>query len=73
MGWLIRADFTLFFFSYLEVTETISLMFIFADMFTVLKELEIFSSPDMPVRSYSLHSSLTCFGVTVRSSILKSY
>ena len=33
----------------------------------------MFSIPDMPVGSYLLQGSLTCFYVTVRSSGLKSY
>ena len=51
----------------------ISLMFICADMFTVLKRLEMFSSPDIPLISSLLQGSLKCFGVTVRSSVLNSY
>ena len=48
-------------------------MITFAYMFTVLKGLWIFSSSAMPVRYSSFLESLTCFGVTVRSSGLKSY
>ena len=48
-------------------------MFIFSEIFTVLKGLEMFYSPAMPVRYYLLLGSLMCFGVTVRFSILKSY
>ena len=54
LGWLIRAGFLPFLFACLEATETISLMFTFADMFTILKGLEMFSSPAMPVRYSSL-------------------
>ena len=57
----------------LEATEPISLMFMFSEMFTVLKGLGMFSSPDMPVRSSSLLLILACFGVTVGYSILKLY
>ena len=39
LGWLLRADFLNFFLDCLEATEPISLMFIFAEMFTVLKGL----------------------------------
>ena len=48
-------------------------MFIFSEIFTVLKGLDMFSSPDMPVRSYLLLGSLACFGVTLRFSVLKLY
>ena len=62
-----------FFFAFLEVTEPISLMFTFEEMFTVLKGLEMFSSTTMRVRYYLLLGSLACFGVTVISSMLKSH
>ena len=42
-------------------------------MFNVLKGLEMFSSPYMPVRYSLLLVILTCFGVTVGSYVLKSY
>ena len=42
-------------------------------MFTVLKGLEMFSSTVMSVRSTLLLGSLMCYGVTVRSSVLKLY
>ena len=73
LKWLLRADFLPFLFAFLEAIKTISLMFIIEEMFTILKGLGVFSSPDMPVRYYLLHGSLTCFGVTVSSSVLKSY
>ena len=73
LGFLLRADFLPFFFACLEATDPISWMCTFADMFNVLKGLEMFYSTAMPVRYYSLHGSLTCFGVTVRSSRLKLY
>ena len=55
------------------MTEPISLMFTFEEMFTVLKGLEMFSSTTMCVRYYLLLGSLACFGVTVISSMLKSH
>ena len=70
---LLRADFLPFFFAWLEATETISRIFTFAEIFAVLKGLEMFSSPAMPMRSSSLQGSLTFFGVTVSSSGLKLY
>ena len=70
---LLISDFLHFSFAFLEAIELISLIFTLADIFTVLTGLEMFSSPDMPVRSSSLQGSLTCFGVTVRSSGLKLY
>ena len=42
-------------------------------MFTVLKGLGMFSSPDMPVIYSSLLLILTYFGVTVGYSVLKLY
>ena len=62
-----------FFFACLEATELISMMFTFAEVFTVLKMLEIFSSPAIPARSSLLLISMACFDITVRSSVLKSY
>ena len=73
LGWLLRPDFINFFFACLEATEPISRIFTFVEIFTILKGLEMFSSPDMTVRSYLLQVSLSCFGMTVRSSRLKSY
>ena len=48
-------------------------MFIFSDIYTFLKGLDIFSSPTMHVRYSSLLVSMTFFGVTVRFSVLKLY
>ena len=62
-----------FLFACLEATEPISLMFIFSDIYTFLKGLDIFSSPTMHVRYSSLLVSMTFFGVTVRFSVYKSY
>ena len=73
LGWFLRSYSPTFFFSCLETTEPISLVFTFAEMFTILKGLEMFSNPAIPVRSSLLQGSLTCFGVTVRSSVLKLY
>ena len=73
MGWLLRADFPPFFFDFLEVTEPISLVFIFSDIFTVFKGLGMFFSSDIPVRYSSLLGILACFGVTLRYSVLNSY
>ena len=50
-----------FFFAWLEATETISLMFTLRYMFTVLKGLEMFSSPAKPVRYSSLLGSMAFF------------
>ena len=41
-GWLIKADLLPFFSDFLEATDTITIMFTFADMFTFLKGLDIF-------------------------------
>ena len=49
MGLLLRADFLPFSFVCLEATDPISLMLTFEEMFTVLKVLEMFSTPAMPV------------------------
>ena len=73
LGQLISADFPPFFFVYLGATYLISLMFMLTDMFTILKGLEILSSPTVPVKSYLLLGRLMCFGVTVRSYVLNSY
>ena len=62
-----------FLFACLEATEPISLVFIFSEMFTVLKGLEMFSSLAMPERSSLLLGIMTFFGVTVIFSVLKSY
>ena len=48
-------------------------MFIFSEMFTTLKGLDMFSSSALPVRYSSLLVSLTFFGVTLRYSVLKLY
>ena len=60
-----------FFFACLEATNPISLIFTFAEMFTVLKGLDMFYGPAMHVRYYSLQGSLKHFVITVRSSVLK--
>ena len=73
LGWWLREDFPLSLFACLEAKDPISLMFTFGEMFTVLKGSEIFSSPDIPARYSSFLGSLTCFGVMVRYSVLKSY
>ena len=62
-----------FFFSYIEGIDPISLMFVLENMLTVLKVLEMFSSPEMPIQSSYLLVSLICFGLTVRSFVLNSY
>ena len=43
--WRFSANFIPFFFACIEATDPISQMFVFAEMFTALKGLEIFSSP----------------------------
>ena len=48
-------DFPPFFLACLEATDPISLMFIFKDMFNVLKGLYMFSSLASLVRSSLLH------------------
>ena len=59
-----------FFFAYLDTTEPISLMFVLTEIFTILKGLDMISIPYMPLRSSSLHVSLTCLGVSVNSAVL---
>ena len=73
LGLLLSVDFLPFFFVCLGATYLISLMFMLAEMFTILKGLEILSSPTVPVKSYLLLGRLMCFGVTVRSYVLNSY
>ena len=51
LGWLLRADLLHFFFACLEATKTISWIFTFAEIFTILKGLEMFYGTAMPVRS----------------------
>ena len=70
---MLRSDFLPFFFVCIEATEPISRISTLAEIFTVLKGLEMFSSPAITVRFLSLHGSLTFFGVTVIYSGLKSY
>ena len=72
-GWFISANLIYFFFACLEAIYPIYLIFVVAAMFTILKRLEIFSSPDMSLQSSSLLVTLTCLGVTVICFVLKSY
>ena len=48
-------------------------MFVLEAMFAILKGLEIFSIPDMPLQYYLLLGGLTCLGVAIISFVLKSY
>ena len=73
LGWLLGSDFLLFFFACLEATKPISLMFTFAEIFTILMGLYMFSSPYIPVRFSLLRRSITCFGVNVMYYVLKLY
>ena len=73
MGFLLSTTFPPLLFACLVATEPISLMFVLAEMLTILKGLEICFSPAIPVHSYLSLSSLTYLMVTVSSFVLKSY
>ena len=70
---MISANFLTLLLACLEAMEPISLILVLSEMFTVLKEFDMFSSPVMNLKYYLLLGSLTCLGVTEISFVLKSY
>ena len=73
LGFLLISDFLFLALACLETIDTISVILGRYIMFTILKGLEIFSRPSIPQESLSFFGSLTCFGVTVKLFISKSY
>ena len=73
MGLLVRYDFLFLTLTFLgEIYPTYAILGI-SIMFTILKGLEIFYRPYIPQEYLSCFGSLTCFGVTVKLFISKSY
>ena len=70
---MLSANFITFFLVCIESMDPISLMFLFAEMFTFLKGFEMVSVPDMPLQSYLLLDNLTFLGVTESPFVLESY
>ena len=70
---MLNLDFLPLYFACLEAMDPMSLIFASFMIFTIKKGSEIDSSPDFPFHSSLLLGSLTCFGVTDSSSVLKSY
>ena len=70
---MISANFLTFFLAFIEAMDPISLIFVFAEMFTVLKWFEMFYSPIMTLHYSSLLGILTFLGVTKSSFVLKLY
>ena len=73
LGFLLRSDFLFLAMACLEAIDPISVILVRSVMLTILKGLEIFSRPSITQESLSFLGSLTCFGVTVKLFMSKSY
>ena len=73
LGLMLRDEFLFLALACLEEIDSISVILVISIMFTILKGLEIFSRPYIPQESLSFFSCLTCFGVTVKLFMSKSY
>ena len=73
LGLLLIADILFLTLDFLEAIDTIYVMLWVSTIFTILKGLEIFSRTSISRESLSFFGNLTCFGVTVKLSVSKSY
>ena len=73
LGFLLRYDLLFLNLDCLEAMDPISVILGRSIMFTILKVLEIFSRPYIQQESSSFFGILTCFGVTLKLFMLKSY
>ena len=70
---MLRAYFLFLNMACLEAVDPISVILGRTSMFTILNWLKIFSRPAIPQEYFSFFGSLTCFGVTAKLFMLKSY
>ena len=73
LGLLLRAEFLSLALTCLEAIDPISVILGRSIMFTILEGLKIFSRPSILQEYLSSFGGLTCFGVTVKFFMSKSY
>ena len=73
LGLLLKDDFLFLTLDFLEAIDKISFILGIPMIFNILKGFDIFSRPSIPQESLSFYGILTCFGVTVKLFMSKSY